>query len=129
MEGFPSPEGEEHLLNQCPECELYTELTDDNTIIFQAEDGSWNAYVRCDNGCDPETMEISPHTMAFFGYLTNWYTQEGKIDDLQIKGVLLGEVEVIEVVETPPLEQQWDNFINYVEPWEIAQWGHYRRVE
>jgi len=125
MEQLPNPEEEPiRIINQCPECEEYTVLDDENTLIFQDNEGDWAAYIKCQFDCEPEVLAITPETMEYFAYLTNWYTQEGKISPLEIQGVLLQPVLTVEPTIT--LENQWDAFIAYVEPWEIITHGKFR---
>ena len=120
----PRPEKPEiEIVNHCDTCGNATFLNDENTIMFQGEDTKWYAYVRCDNECDAETIEIGPEVIEYFSYLTNWYTQEGKISDVEWTGVVLGQTEVIDVTS-----REWGevmlNFLEIYQPqaWEFQKW-------
>lgn len=89
----PTPEFESEIINECHECHEQMPLDDSNTIMFQGNNNQWYAYVQCDNECEPETIEISPQIIQFFGYLSNWYAQDGKVEDMELKGVILEPVE------------------------------------
>ena len=127
----PTPEKPEiEIVNRCDECGNHTFLNDKNTIMFQGEDNKWYAYVRCDNECDPETIEITPDVIEYFSYLTNWYTQEGKVSDVEWTGVVLGQAAVsesVEVIDVPTWEQITLAQIQYAEPFEYANDHEHKR--
>lgn len=119
---FENGEDPDRLVMECQECGDLQFLDDENTVVFLPEPSGdtpephFNSYVKCHNDCEPTIYEIAPDHIQYYGYLTNWYNHEGKIPEIQLKGILLGVVEV----EGSTWDEKLLAEIQYAEPWEYA---------
>lgn len=72
---------------ECQQCGRLQEISDNNTILFLADDvdeydevvEKLFAYITCESGeCDPITEEITPDMQHFVSHLNSYYDKSGE---------------------------------------------------
>lgn len=127
------PEQEPRFGIECGDCGEIVEITDTTTTLFLDEGNQLWAYIKCtsDYDCDAATLEVPPEDMGYYSHLGTYYNQKGEAvsNVIEVNAVDPGVVEIQvdpATLAIITLLTNWDEFVNYVEPWEIAEYGHYR---